>query len=142
MNRDRKYRAYVKSEGCMADVQLIDFKDKYIITEQDFTQDEEGCDPRVQFNFDDISICEFTGLKDKNGACIYLGDIVHIFHWQEEPKYGRHIQGVVFQHESGVYQLDDKNSTRMWSYLEEEREVIGNVYENPELLTQESNDRR
>ncbi len=63
-------------------------------------------------------IRQYTGLKDKNGVEIYEGDII---------KYGLHF---------------DECFTIIWNYSDLEMlyrnsnqvEVIGNIYENPELL--------
>lgn len=53
---------------------------------------------------------QFTGLTDKNGTKIFEGDIV---------RYGDSIHKVVFEQQNGTaYQL----------------EVIGNIYDNPELI--------
>jgi hypothetical protein len=75
-----------------------------------------GGPPSVNFTIDPIM--QFTGLKDKNGKEIYEGDII------TERKY----QAVVEWDEKSLQfnchgMLDGKNY-----------EVIGNIYENPELL--------
>ena len=66
-------------------------------------------------------IMQYTGLKDKNGVEIYEGDIVQQgWGWCEEPT------KVEF------------NDIIFWSYEccvdEDKIKVIGNIYENPELL--------
>ena len=78
------------------------------------------------FNFN-----QFIGLYDKNGKEIYEGDIVR-FDYIEERK---EIMSVCFDDgmfgfliEGGFYPLSE--------YLNQNLEVIGNIYENPELLKQ------
>ena len=71
-------------------------------------------------------VMQYTGLKDKNGTEIYEGDIVVFKNWK--PK------SVVFQ-TNGV-QTFVFDGTDLWlsSYDSEHYKVIGNIYQNPELL--------
>ncbi|MBA7499211.1 hypothetical protein ES704_01951 [subsurface metagenome] len=72
---------------------------------------------------------EYTGLKDKNSKEIYKGDIVR--HYDSFPS--EQNQQVVW-HEHGFYFAwkDGLINHRLMST--EFFEVIGNIYENPELL--------
>jgi len=71
---------------------------------------------------------QFTGLKDKNGVDIYEGDIVKI---PMQPKY-KSIWIVIFQ--DGAFCLTDKIGVRCLFKNKYKLEVIGNIYESPELL--------
>lgn len=86
----------------------------------------------------DVNPCtigQFTGLYDKNGKEIYEGDII---------LYGGSIQNeVVFRHGAFGYLLyggefisyaGNTNFTFNPLNRSEEHEVIGNIYDNPELL--------
>jgi hypothetical protein len=74
-----------------------------------------------------LQIHEFTGLKDKNGKEIYEGDILMN---QAEAK--REIKRTTY----GEYKLFcGKHSGSFNEWIKDtEWEVIGNIYENPELL--------
>lgn len=76
---------------------------------------------------DRATVGQYTGLKDKNDKKIFEGDIVKV----ENPKpFKPYIRSVVYVETSfvwGDYVLGEFAHP-------EELEVIGNIYENPELL--------
>lgn len=75
------------------------------------------------------NLMQFTGLKDKNGKEIYEGDIVHSDHW--DPKRYE----VVF--DRGCYCMKFGNDSNFYPDAKycENMEVIGNIYENKDLLS-------
>ena len=95
---------------------------------------------------EDFEIMQYTGLKDNSGVEIYEGDIVRYKTELKSPFDGRtklkvdSIHTVVFlegafmtQHingNSGFHELRYKADSSDGSNLE----IIGNIYENPELL--------
>lgn len=97
-------------------------------------------------------IMQFTGLCDKNGKEIYEGDILTetvnecrwIYEVRTVKEYGNNLYKVTryrnFKHDDDGEQIfGDFWLNEGWSQLTGRyEEVIGNIYENPELLTHEN----
>ena len=80
---------------------------------------------------DDVILMQSTGLKDKNGKEVFVGDIIKctrgcLHEVYIEKEYG----GTYFGGMPAVY-LKDLREGYAWT---EHEEIIGNIYENPELL--------
>lgn len=69
-------------------------------------------------------LMQFTGLLDKNGKEIYEGDIVE---WQTDSEGGNSRMVASFDFEGGQRVITSP-------YINSTSEVIGNIYENKELL--------
>ena len=78
------------------------------------------------YKFDDLKIMQYTGLKDKNGKEIYEGDIVYC----HNTKNTYVVERKVFEGYEGALCVGYEFETAH----QENLEVIGNIYENPELL--------
>ena len=118
-----KYRAWDKELQTMLDVSLIDFK-KGVLVGEHWEFGETNF-----MNFDEIVLMQSTGLKDKNGKEVFEGDILTS---QNYPA-----KGVVeFRTDSGMW----VNCLKEYGYFEylgnvaSSRKIIGNIYENRELL--------
>jgi uncharacterized phage protein (TIGR01671 family) len=81
-------------------------------------------------------IMQYTGLKDKNGKEIYEGDIVKI----SGPYFRKSIQEIMligYDTSRAWFGVVDVLHTVSLSAFDNEKdiEVIGNIYENPDLIT-------
>lgn len=114
MKREIKFRAWEKTFKEMIPVHNINFENKMINSESAWRL------------FKEIELMQCTGLKDKNGKEVYEGDI-----FLRDFDTGV----VVFKDCSFLIKWDDQEDD--YSYLNlyaGDGEVIGNIYENKELL--------
>jgi uncharacterized phage protein (TIGR01671 family) len=83
-------------------------------------------------------IMQYTGLKDKNRVEIYEGDIITINHPYKERSWTGEVVYDGYKFNGGGFffsHFDDPSS--LFSEGTKYIEVIGNIYENPELLQKE-----
>ncbi len=78
----------------------------------------------------DVDLMQYTGLKDRFGKDIYEGDVIEIQTPTSELKGSK--VSVVFK--EGAY-CDSYYGWRLSQHKEHNIEIIGNIYENPELLS-------
>lgn len=125
MTREYKFKAWLKKEKKMVDVLSIEFDAKIIAF---YKQDEEYEDIiRQTFApFEDIELIQYTCINDKDGVEIYEGYIV---------EYEGDLLIVRFDVEDGRYELTNYVYYELLEkYQSKYYKVVGNIYENPELL--------
>jgi uncharacterized phage protein (TIGR01671 family) len=78
-----------------------------------------------------VELMQYTGLTDKNGKEIYEGDII----FDEDGEYSKTIVITPYENYVGFFgkALED-NDTYTLEEIGDECEIIGNIYENPELI--------
>ncbi|MCC4046489.1 YopX family protein [Enterococcus gallinarum] len=116
-----KFRAFSIEAKTMHNVLAIDFsRNMYCLQIGKATIGE-------WFWFREIELMQSTGLKDKNGVEIFEGDVGWDAHFEE---YGE----VVF--ENGSFRYEFGNISEDLFEVTDDIEIVGNIYENPELLEQ------
>lgn len=89
-------------------------------------------DRKKWLHFDDYdSIMQSTGLKDKNGKEVFVGDIIKCTRGCPHEVYLEKEYGGTFIGGMPAVYLKDLGEGYAWT---EHEEIIGNIYENPELL--------
>lgn len=128
--REIKFRSWIYHEKVMVPVERLFLPvDGRLIGASNETR-TIGINQKGKEN--DIEIMQYTGLKDKCGNEIYEGDIIR--HSDEHE-----ICTAIVKFEQYGYFLDWINVNALDSQLKnfqcsDELEIIGNIYENPELL--------
>ena len=122
-----KFRVWDKKLQILGTVSNIDFKYEEVTF---YIDDEEELDTCQLLK--DVEIMQSTGLKDKNGKEIYEGDIVRNTHTGSVGK----VHWCV--HNTGFFYYVEKDKKDYTVFRAKYNlEVIGNIYENKELLENE-----
>lgn len=120
--RDIKFRVWDNERNAMLNSKSVDidfFEGKIEITSDTIRYDEVYTD-----EIKDFELMQYVGCEDKNNKEIYEGDIV---------KTKEHIGQIIYS--KGMFFIDVKGDFYLPIYnVSEFMEVIGNIYENPELL--------
>ncbi|EFT45017.1 hypothetical protein UCE_02706 [Enterococcus faecalis EnGen0239] len=136
-----KFRAWDKRSKEMWKVSTLHIEDEYVDLFKKNIYENPLNDPSAKFR--DVILMQSTGLKDKNGVEIFEGDILKIIEVTNEG-ISEYITDVIWEDCSFVFKSDgvdyydsflgsfsgDPNKT----YPLFELLVIGNVWDNPELL--------
>ena len=98
----------------------------------------------VYTNIIDIeTLCQFTGLTDKNGKKIWENDIVNHNGEYAPVKFGRYCSCFDYGNYNFGFYVDFPEKTfyrKELGYWCRKVETVGNVFDNPELLQEESDE--
>lgn len=127
-----RYRAWdVLAEKMIDEILMISFVRKEIIGKFSDGSTSVPLKFEDERNGEDVILMQSTGLRDKNGKEVFIGDIIkctrgclHEIYLEKE--YGGTFMGGI----PAVY-LKGLDVGYAWT---EDEEIIGNVHENPELL--------
>ena len=114
MSRDLRFRVYISDQEKFTYFKLgkFDYPDRYLDQHK-------------------YPVQQYTGLKDKNGVEIYEGDIIKLFNDLDE------FYEVVFNcfdNDILGFILEAAGGRGDW-FSSRDREVVGNIFENKDLLT-------
>lgn len=119
--RKLKFRAYIKHLDIIVDVQRINFDVKTIevgLSDGDL----------FEYNFDEVILMQYTGMRDKHGQKIYRKDILKI-----KDNYGEMEFTGMVDFENGSFMVRSDSITG-YRWIDYEKEKLGNIFENMELL--------
>lgn len=117
--RTIKFRAWDKIDRKIIEVMMINFEDKKVKLFNHNTQES------YIRNLDEVLLLEYAGFKDNNGKEIYEKDIVHCYGGEYfEGKWEFDVEFVMDNFVNDCFALGKSENI----------EIIGNIFENPELL--------
>lgn len=132
MKREIKFRAFLNSKY---------YENPCMLPWEELLSQYDAID---MFQRDLMTLMQYTGLHDKNGREIYEGDVVRV---QETMDGGRIVclealASVIWNGERGCWGCDGEFEGHLADYafgtvlnfMGNVCEVVGNIYENPELL--------
>ena len=126
MNREIKFRVYISKYKILDTPDIINFNTQEVKYDSDY------------YSLDDIELMQYTGIKDKNGVEIYEGDIVLI---RIDKTNILHKTVIKFKHGAFIADIIGNNDYIYlfhFGFNKDDFEVIGNIYENPELLEEKN----
>ena len=127
MSREIKFRAYHKERKEIFEIASIDFEEKKATL-------SNGVIKLLNVDFKQFELLQYTGLKDKNGKEIYEVDIVKILKLEGYGEYCDQVECIgKIECYISEFRIQPLN-LRLSDESIVEIEVIGNIYENKNLL--------
>lgn len=130
-----KFRAFYKPNKKMYKVLTLDIIDKKALIKN---TDDLDKPLKGYAKWEEMELMQSTGLKDKNGKEIFEGDILDFVVYNFYDGSDKRLKGkMIYKYASFILQtLNTKEEYDLFRVLldDEEVEILGNIYENPELM--------
>ena len=126
--KEFKMKAWLKKEKKMVAIIGIDFNYEYIRYTEDGNLFNENYKTVA---FKDIELLQFSGAKDKAGQELYEADVIK-FNDGIDDIYGL----ISYDDEDATYRVSYENITEHLSNMAGDFEIVGNIFENPDLHEQ------
>ena len=130
--REIKFRAWLKEEKKMVNIETMDFTEKSI----QYLEKSEIVNAYLlrRVGFDDIELMQYIGLKDKSDKEIYEGDIVLV-----KPGGTSTWYKTIVKFKEGAFiasLIDGEDYIYIFNrgFDSNDFEIIGNIYKNKKLL--------
>ena len=127
MNRDIKFRAWVKDRKAIFEVILINYVTKKVT----YLFERVGHLLNIRHEkFNDVELMQYSGLTDMMEKEIYEGDILF-------ESFGERYYKVVFKNGSFRAEFEgdfEEHSFDLIDVVAQGCKIVGNIYENPELI--------
>lgn len=131
--REIKFRAWDKEFNEMLEVDSIVFSDTLDFSTPHIIDSSNDMHP-----LSEVILMQYTGIKDKNGVEIYEGDIIEALvspQLTERKNFEGLQSGIVeFEYGSFVIRFSEFNEIDLNRFPDCYLKVIGNIYENKNLL--------
>lgn len=86
------------------------------------------------YSVDPSTICQCTGLKDKNGKMIYENDIMVAYYDEENPEHGTYVMVVWREYGWVTVENNSDDLCPLDDFTIKHFYVVGNIFDNQELL--------
>ena len=120
-------KVYIKNLDIVLPVKIINYHEN--IVEVYFNDNADF----VPYDFDEVEFIENTGFKDKKENDIFVGDIVEKENWFDDNSEVKVVKKCMYYHDFYTLTVEE-DGVILDSDDQKYTEVIGNIYENKDLL--------